>query len=162
MTVPFLFILLFLCLPTTSFVSLPTHVMAPSRQKTNFCYSCLWTSWLHSKPHHCAQDANRRAGQQPYISFSSTIIDPSCRRCINCGVPFITGHCHSLECLDCGIVIAKTSQSASAMYDNDLHIFVSTQEQWKEDMEQKTLCSWCHAEPWVSAMSEMCGPCENI
>lgn len=136
--------------------------MGPSRRKNNFRCSCPWTGWPHSKPRHCAQDADRRAGRQPNIPSSSTITDPSCRRCIDCGVPFFTSHRRSLECPNCGIVIAKTSQSASAMYDRDLHIFVGTWEQWKEEMEEKSLCGRCHEVPWVSAMSELCGPCETI
>ncbi|EIM85402.1 uncharacterized protein STEHIDRAFT_158037 [Stereum hirsutum FP-91666 SS1] len=55
--------------------------------------------------------------------------------------------------------IAKTSKSASAMYDREEHVFVGTHAQWKEWKAEQELCTVCHAEQWESAQTEMCGGC---
>lgn len=133
--------------------------MPAKRRSSSFRCHCSWRTFPHSKPRHCDQDAARRAGLQPDLGHTGLTLDYPRRRCQDCGVPFITSHRRSLECPECGVTIAKTSKSASALYDRDEHIFLGTHAQWKEWKKEQELCTVCHAEQWENGMTEMCVGC---
>lgn len=137
----------------------PTPIMPPSRRNKNgFRCGCTWTTFPHSKARHCTQDADRRAGRQPNIPDIAA--DPACRRCKRCGIPFVTSRGYSLDCPMCGISIAKSSRSGSALAERDWHIFHGTHAQWQQERDEEMLCISCYQAPWVSGMTERCGPCE--
>jgi hypothetical protein len=92
----------------------------------------------HRLPRHCEQDAARLHGQAPGCA------EVGQRRHVACGEVFHTSKWHSLECLSCGVTVAKTSKTYGASCDRDEEVVVCTHSEWLRRFGACANCSvWC-------------------